>query len=116
MVGSDYSVVNNAVASNEGRTTAIPPNKNSTALVTESGIVPSGSTSALSLVLSSGDMPIDPHEPRYCYCNQVSWGEVGCHILVDPRSSTFSGRFQMIACDAEDCEREWVSMQGVSFP
>jgi hypothetical protein len=24
------------------------------------------------------DMPIDPHEPRYCYCNQVSWGEVRC--------------------------------------
>ncbi|THH10857.1 hypothetical protein EW145_g1065 [Phellinidium pouzarii] len=41
-----------------------------------------------STALSSGDMPIDPHEPRYCYCNQVSWGE-------------------MIACDADDCDREW---------
>lgn len=29
-----------------------------------------------SIVLANGDMPIDPHEPRYCYCNQVSWGEV----------------------------------------
>ncbi|KAI5124015.1 hypothetical protein M0805_003847 [Coniferiporia weirii] len=38
--------------------------------------------------LPGGDMPIDPHEPRYCYCNQVSWGE-------------------MIACDADDCDREW---------
>lgn len=24
-------------------------------------------------------MPVDPHEPRYCYCRQVSYGEVsGC--------------------------------------
>ena len=22
------------------------------------------------------DMPIDPHEPRYCFCNQASFGEV----------------------------------------
>ncbi|TFK52000.1 hypothetical protein OE88DRAFT_1658747 [Heliocybe sulcata] len=30
----------------------------------------------------------NPDEPRYCFCNQVSYGE-------------------MIACDNEDCEREW---------
>jgi len=34
------------------------------------------------------DMPVDPHEPKYCFCNQVSYGE-------------------MIACDNEDCDREW---------
>ena len=22
------------------------------------------------------ELPVDPHEPRYCYCNQVSYGEV----------------------------------------
>ncbi|KAF8344333.1 uncharacterized protein EI90DRAFT_3029314 [Cantharellus anzutake] len=33
-------------------------------------------------------MPVDPNEPRYCYCTQVSYGE-------------------MVACDNEDCEREW---------
>lgn len=22
------------------------------------------------------DMPVDPNEPRYCYCNQVSYGEM----------------------------------------
>lgn len=35
--------------------------------------------------LPTADMPIDPHEPRYCYCNQVSWGEVCmfiCLVLV----------------------------------
>ncbi|KAL1925423.1 uncharacterized protein VTP21DRAFT_306 [Calcarisporiella thermophila] len=34
------------------------------------------------------DMPIDPNEPTYCYCEQVSYGE-------------------MIACDNENCEIEW---------
>ncbi|RKO97496.1 hypothetical protein CXG81DRAFT_12565 [Caulochytrium protostelioides] len=33
-------------------------------------------------------MAIDPNEPTYCICNQVSFGE-------------------MIACDNEDCEIEW---------
>ena len=27
-------------------------------------------------------MPIDPHEPRYCYCHQVSWGEVGAFKVI----------------------------------
>ncbi|TFY68066.1 hypothetical protein EVJ58_g1223 [Rhodofomes roseus] len=35
-----------------------------------------------------GDMPIDPNEPCYCYCNQVSFGV-------------------MVACDNDSCKREW---------
>ncbi|KAI9302826.1 hypothetical protein BJ944DRAFT_269334 [Cunninghamella echinulata] len=31
---------------------------------------------------------IDPNEPRYCYCNQVSFGD-------------------MVACDGNNCEKEW---------
>ena len=34
------------------------------------------------------DMPVDPNEPTYCLCHQVSYGE-------------------MIACDNEDCSTEW---------
>ncbi|CAG8487915.1 10250_t:CDS:2 [Paraglomus brasilianum] len=34
------------------------------------------------------DMPIDPNEPTYCYCQQVSYGE-------------------MVACDDDECEIEW---------
>ena len=34
------------------------------------------------------DMAIDPNEPKYCYCDQVSSGD-------------------MVACDNEDCPREW---------
>lgn len=32
--------------------------------------------------------PDDPNEPRYCYCNRGSYGE-------------------MVACDNDDCPREW---------
>lgn len=34
------------------------------------------------------DEPIDPNEPVYCFCNQVSFGD-------------------MIACDNANCAREW---------
>lgn len=34
------------------------------------------------------DMAVDPNEPKYCYCDQVSSGD-------------------MVACDNEDCPREW---------
>lgn len=34
------------------------------------------------------DMPVDPNEPTYCLCHQVSYGE-------------------MIACDNENCSTEW---------
>lgn len=34
------------------------------------------------------DMPIDPNEPTYCICQQVSYGE-------------------MVGCDNEECSIEW---------
>ncbi|KAF6141157.1 hypothetical protein GIB67_006602 [Kingdonia uniflora] len=34
------------------------------------------------------DLPVDPNEPTYCFCKQVSYGE-------------------MVACDNEDCNIEW---------
>ena len=39
-----------------------------------------------------GDEEGGENEPRYCYCNQVSYGE-------------------MIACDADDCPREWFHLE-----
>ncbi|CAK8672722.1 inhibitor of growth protein 5-like [Clavelina lepadiformis] len=52
--------------------------------------------SLLSVPLSSAyqsctdvlDMPVDPNEPTYCLCHQVSYGE-------------------MIGCDNQDCPIEW---------
>ncbi|GAA6020882.1 hypothetical protein JCM8202_005481 [Rhodotorula sphaerocarpa] len=41
-------------------------------------------------------MPIDPNEPVYCYCNRVSFGE-------------------MIACENDDCSREWFHLECVGL-
>ncbi|KAK3809783.1 MAG: inhibitor of growth proteins N-terminal histone-binding-domain-containing protein [Linnemannia elongata] len=45
------------------------------------------------------ELPIDPNEPLYCYCQQVSYGE-------------------MVACDNQDCEIEWfhLSCAGLKAP
>ncbi|KAG2203477.1 uncharacterized protein EV154DRAFT_511682 [Mucor mucedo] len=42
------------------------------------------------------DMPIDPNEPLYCYCQQISYGE-------------------MVACDNTDCEIEWFHLACVDL-
>ncbi|GAA5886312.1 hypothetical protein JCM6882_001600 [Rhodosporidiobolus microsporus] len=41
-------------------------------------------------------MPIDPNEPVYCYCRRVSFGE-------------------MIACENDDCPREWFHLDCVNL-
>ncbi len=38
----------------------------------------------------------DESEPRYCYCNQVSYGE-------------------MVACDMDNCPREWFHLDCVGL-
>ncbi|ORZ09292.1 hypothetical protein BCR42DRAFT_424125 [Absidia repens] len=45
---------------------------------------------------SSNDMNIDPNEPLYCYCQQVSFGE-------------------MVACDNADCDIEWFHLACVDL-
>jgi hypothetical protein len=42
------------------------------------------------------DMEIDANEPRYCYCNGVSYGE-------------------MVACDADGCAKEWFHLDCVGL-
>lgn len=42
------------------------------------------------------DEDVDGTEPRYCYCNQVSYGE-------------------MVACDMESCPREWFHLDCVGL-
>ncbi|EDV26333.1 uncharacterized protein TRIADDRAFT_37327 [Trichoplax adhaerens] len=44
----------------------------------------------------SEDLPIDPDEPTYCLCGQVSFGE-------------------MIGCDNDDCPIEWFHFQCVGL-
>lgn len=43
-----------------------------------------------------GDMDADPNEPRYCYCNSVSYGA-------------------MIACDSANCSIEWFHLDCVGL-
>ncbi|XP_066303997.1 inhibitor of growth protein 1-like [Branchiostoma lanceolatum] len=45
---------------------------------------------------SPSELAIDPNEPRYCLCNQVSYGE-------------------MIGCDNEECEIEWFHFDCVAL-
>ena len=42
------------------------------------------------------DVNMDDDEPTYCYCNGVSYGE-------------------MVACDADGCEREWFHLECVGL-
>ncbi|GAA94537.1 uncharacterized protein L969DRAFT_83899 [Mixia osmundae IAM 14324] len=42
------------------------------------------------------DMPVDPNEPTYCYCDTVSYGE-------------------MVGCDNDDCQREWFHLACVGL-
>lgn len=52
----------------------------------ESPVVDASSTQATEV--TDGEWSYDPNEPRYCLCNQVSYGD-------------------MVACDNEDCPSEW---------
>ncbi|KRT78862.1 PHD finger motif containing protein [Oryctes borbonicus] len=45
-------------------------------------------SSAQGTEVTDGEWSYDPNEPRYCLCNQVSYGD-------------------MVACDNEDCPSEW---------
>ncbi|KAK6487057.1 inhibitor of growth protein 1-like [Huso huso] len=45
---------------------------------------------------SPADLPIDPNEPTYCLCNQVSYGE-------------------MIGCDNDECPIEWFHFSCVAL-
>ncbi|TNN12195.1 Inhibitor of growth protein [Schistosoma japonicum] len=58
-------------------------------------------TAALALALTNNprevlDMPVDPNEPTYCICQQVSYGE-------------------MVACDNRDCSIEWFHFECVGL-
>lgn len=49
---------------------------------------PSVDATAQNAEVTDGEWTYDPNEPRYCLCNQVSYGD-------------------MVACDNEDCPSEW---------
>ncbi|CAK4032070.1 PHD finger ING1 [Lecanosticta acicola] len=55
-----------------------------------------GELASLEPIPDAKEDDIDPDEPRYCICSDVSWGT-------------------MIACDNEDCEKEWFHLECVGL-
>lgn len=71
------------------------PSKRSTKkTVVQTPLIPSDEES-----IHEGDDEDEEGEPRYCYCNEISFGE-------------------MVACDNDACPREWfhLSCVGLSKP
>ena len=60
------------------------------------GVVDVGGDEGIEEVEEEENLTSSGEEPRYCYCQQVSYGE-------------------MVACDAEDCPREWFHLECVGL-
>ncbi|KAJ8922077.1 hypothetical protein NQ315_008718 [Exocentrus adspersus] len=60
----------------------------STTVVRPAPESPSVDVASQNAEVTDGEWTYDPNEPRYCLCNQVSYGD-------------------MVACDNEDCPSEW---------
>uniref|UniRef100_A0A7N0UT71 PHD finger protein ING n=1 Tax=Kalanchoe fedtschenkoi TaxID=63787 RepID=A0A7N0UT71_KALFE len=58
------------------------------AVTAAAGAATEAATSASNPTAMDIDIPVDPNEPTYCFCNQVSYGE-------------------MVACDNTNCKIEW---------
>ncbi|KAI7819847.1 inhibitor of growth proteins N-terminal histone-binding-domain-containing protein [Gamsiella multidivaricata] len=82
--------------SNNGNSNAAAP---TTSSEKRKAVGSSGSSKVAKKTPSFAELPIDPNEPLYCYCQQVSYGE-------------------MVACDNGDCEIEWfhLSCAGLKAP
>jgi len=59
---------------------------------------------------------VDPNEPVFCYCQRVSFGEVthapawlASRWGMDGADNLNSVARQMIGCENDDCQRQWVS-------
>ncbi|KAH6816136.1 RING/FYVE/PHD zinc finger superfamily protein [Perilla frutescens var. frutescens] len=80
---------NNVKAGKSGETSNRGRKK--TRLATATAAAASASATAATTAANTSmelDLPVDPNEPTYCFCNQVSYGE-------------------MVACDNPDCKIEW---------
>lgn len=57
---------------------------------------PSAPSAKMSAAAAAAQAQSNEDEPTYCYCNQVSYGE-------------------MVACDGDECEREWFHLACVNL-
>ena len=85
---------------------------------------PSGTRSMRSLTLKIPPQPqsmatvtVEVEDPedneRWCFCNQVSYGEV--RRVVNPYEQELIGSscLQMVACDNDKCPRQWVRLSSI---
>lgn len=68
------------------------PNRKRGAAVKKDSLAPSDAQA----VVEAPEEYIDPNEPRYCVCGDVSWGT-------------------MVGCDADDCKQEWFHLECVNL-
>lgn len=73
------------------RSTDPAPRRNTKKTALQAPIIPSDEES-----LHEGDDEDEEGEPRYCYCNEISFGE-------------------MVACDNDACPREWFHLSCVGL-
>ncbi|KAK4406034.1 PHD finger protein ING1 [Sesamum angolense] len=89
-IGTSPTLDNNVKAGRSGETSNRGRKK--TRLATATAAASASATAAAATAANSTsmelDLPVDPNEPTYCFCNQVSYGE-------------------MVACDNPDCKIEW---------
>ncbi|EPS69195.1 hypothetical protein M569_05572, partial [Genlisea aurea] len=96
VAGSPSAIDNNAKDGRPGETTsnrgrkrqAFPTRHLTTNNASTSASATEATTSSANMVTMELDVPVDPNEPTYCFCSQVSYGE-------------------MVACDNPDCKIEW---------
>ncbi|KAL0376872.1 UNVERIFIED_CONTAM: PHD finger protein ING1 [Sesamum calycinum] len=80
-IGTSPTLDNNVKAGRSGETSNRGP-------ASASATAAAAAATAANSTSMELDLPVDPNEPTYCFCNQVSYGE-------------------MVACDNPDCKIEW---------
>ncbi|KAL6532230.1 hypothetical protein OROGR_014200 [Orobanche gracilis] len=88
--GSPSTLDNNMKAGRAGETSnrGRKKTRHGTANASASASAPAPAPIVTTSTTMELDLPVDPNEPTYCFCNQVSFGE-------------------MVACDNPDCKIEW---------
>ncbi|KAG9323073.1 hypothetical protein KVV02_004625 [Mortierella alpina] len=86
-------------STNNSSSNAATPSSSTTDKRKKDAVAAAGGSRVTKKASSFAELPIDPNEPLYCYCQQVSYGE-------------------MVACDNGDCEIEWfhLSCAGLKAP
>ncbi|KAK4482515.1 hypothetical protein RD792_009674 [Penstemon davidsonii] len=87
-IGSPPTLENNIKGGKSGETSTRGRKKTRLATAVSAAAAAASASTAANTNSMELNLPVDPNEPTYCFCNQVSYGE-------------------MVACDNPDCKIEW---------